>query len=81
MGYDTLTAIRSGVLWGLLGEIKSYINDLKLSHPNLMVFITGGDGKVLNSYLDDDSIIYYEHLAAEGLNRIYLYNQANENCK
>ena len=47
--------------------------------PNLMVFITGGDGKLLHSHLADDSIIFYENLAAEGLNRIQLYNQANEN--
>lgn len=79
VGYDTETAIRSGVILGLLGEIKGYISDLKLSHPNLMVFITGGDGKLLHQQLGDESIIYYEHLAAEGLNRIYLYNQANEN--
>ena len=67
------------VLLGLLGEIRCYIHDLKLSHPNLMVFITGGDGRLLHQRLDDDSIIYYEHLAAEGLNRILLYNQTNEN--
>lgn len=79
VGYDTQTAIRSGVLLGILGEVKSYIADLKLSHPNLMVFLTGGDGKMLHSRLNDDSIIYYEHLAAEGLNRIYLYNQTHEN--
>ena len=79
VGYDTETAIRSGVVLGLLGEIKCYISDLKLSHPNLMVFITGGDGKLLHSHLADDSIIFYENLAAEGLNRIQLYNQANEN--
>ena len=79
VGYDTETAIRSGVLLGLLGEVKSYIADLKLSHPNLMVFITGGDGKLLHTQLGDENIIYYEHLAAEGLNRIYLYNKANEN--
>ena len=79
VGYDTETAIRSGVLLGLLGEIKSYITDLRLSHPNLMVFITGGDGRLLHQRLADESIIYYEHLAAEGLNRIYRYNQANEN--
>ena len=79
VGYDTETAIRSGVLLGLLGEIKSYIADLKLSHPNLMVFFTGGDGKRLHGLLGDENIIYHEHLAAEGLNRIYLYNQANEN--
>jgi len=79
VGYDTDTAIRSGVMLGLLGEIKNYIADLKLSHPNLMVFMTGGDGKLLHSRLDDKEIIYSEHLAAEGLNRILLYNQANEN--
>ena len=79
VGFDTLTAIRSGVMLGLLGEIKSYIADLKLSHPNLMVFITGGDGKLLHSRLGNKDYIYYEHLAAEGLNRIHLYNKTNEN--
>lgn len=79
VGYDTETAIRSGVLHGVIGEIKSYIADLKLSHTNLMTFITGGDGRLLHQRLADESIIYYEHLAAEGLNRIFLYNQANEN--
>lgn len=78
VGYDTTTAIRSGVILGMLGEIKNYIADLRLSHTNLMVFITGGDGKLLHSRLEDDNIIYYEHLAAEGLNRIQLYNQTNE---
>jgi len=77
VGYDTLTAIRSGVVLGLLGEVKCYMADLKLSHPNLMVFITGGDGKLLHQLLGDKDIIYYEHLAAEGLNRIYLYNVSN----
>ena len=79
VGYDTETAIRSGVLLGLLGEVKSYIADIRLSHHNLMVFITGGDGRLLHNRLADKNIIYSEHLAAEGLNRILLYNQANEN--
>ena len=79
VGYNTDTAIRSGVMLGLLGEVRSYIADLKLSHPNMMVFITGGDGKWLYTNLNDKNIIYSEHLAAEGLNRILLYNQVNEN--
>lgn len=79
VGYDTETAIRSGVMLGLLGEVRSYIADLKLSHPTLMVFITGGDGKWLHTQLGDKDYIYSEHLAAEGLNRILLYNQANGN--
>ena len=79
VGYDTETAIRSGVMLGLLGEIKSYIADMRLSHSNLMVFLTGGDGRTLHALLEDKRIIYSEHLAAEGLNRILLYNQVNEN--
>lgn len=79
VGYDTETAIRSGVMVGMLGEVRSYIAELKLTHPHLMVFITGGDGKWLHSQLADNQIIYSEHLAAEGLNRILLYNQANGN--
>ena len=79
VGYDTETAIRSGVMLGLIGEIRNYIADLKCSHPNLKVFITGGDGKLLHDRLAGEQIIYNEHLAAEGLNRIHLYNQGNEN--
>ena len=79
MGYDTLTAIRSGVMLGLLGEIRSCIATLRQSHPGLTVFLTGGDGKLLHSRLCEEGIIYQEHLAAEGLNRIYLYNERNEN--
>ena len=79
MGYDTLTAIRSGVMLGLLGEIRSCIATLRQSHPGLTVFLTGGDGKLLHSRLSEEGIIYQEHLAAEGLNRIYLYNERNEN--
>lgn len=78
MGYDTETAIRSGVLLGLLGEVKNHIADLRLSHPGMKVFLTGGDGLLLFDRLDVEDIVYNEYLAAEGLNRILLYNQANE---
>ena len=79
MGYDTQTAIRSGVLLGLLGEIRSCIAALRMSYPALTVFLTGGDGSLLHSRLVEEGTIYQEHLAAEGLNRIYLYNERNEN--
>ena len=80
VGYDTPTAVRSGVVLGLLGEVRSYITALGHEHPRLEVFLTGGDGKWLHGRLQDVAANYYEHLAAEGLNRIYLYNQANGNC-
>jgi len=76
VGYDTLTAIRSGVVRGLLGEIRSYIADVRLSHPCLTVFLTGGDCAYLHKLLTDcGDMIVNEHLAADGLNQIYLYNQ------
>ena len=78
VGYDTETAIRSGVVLGLLGEIRSHIADIRLSHPNLLVFVTGGDGQLLRINLKSD-FIYLENLLAEGLNRIFLYNENNEN--
>lgn len=78
VGYDTTTAIRSGVMLGLLGEIRSYMDEIMRAHPRLVVYITGGDGKLLHARLGMEDVIYYEHLAALGLNRIYLYNEANE---
>ena len=81
VGYDTATAIRSGVLRGVLGEVRDYVAVLRDRHPRLRVFLAGGDGKWLNDRLQGmECADYYEHLAAEGLNRIYLYNQANGNC-
>ena len=80
VGYDTQTAIRSGVLLGVLGEVCDYIATLGKSHPRLRVFLAGGDGKWLNDHLGGLKADYYENLAAEGLNRIHLYNQANGNC-
>ena len=77
MGYDTDTAIRSGVLLGLIGEIKGFITLVRDKHPNLSVFLTGGDARLLLPHLQDQAVNYQEHLAAEGLNRIYSYNQAN----
>ena len=79
VGYDTETAIRSGVLLGLAGEVKQYIAELRCTRPDLTVFLTGGDSALLLPLLGDGRIIHTEHFAAEGLNRILLYNQANEN--
>jgi type III pantothenate kinase len=79
VGYDTETAIRSGVLLGLVGEVKNYIAELRSTRPALTVFLTGGDAPLLLNHLDDTAIIHNQHLSATGLNHILLYNQANEN--
>lgn len=77
IGYDTETAIRSGVMYGLIGEIQNYIALLQIEHSNLKVFLTGGDAQLLLPHLEHLGVEYHEHLAARGLNRIYLYNQEN----
>ncbi len=43
LGYDTQTAIRSGVILGLKHEIEGYITYFKAKYPQLLVFLTGGD--------------------------------------
>lgn len=80
VGYDTDTAIRSGVLRGIMGEARDFVATLRHEHPNLKVVVTGGDAPFIHSTLKDLGSEYIHDLAAEGLNRILLYNQANENC-
>lgn len=71
MGYDTETAIRSGVLNGICHEIDGYINEFKEKYGDVFVFLTGGDEKPLKKRIK--SCIFAEKfLVAKGLNRILL---------
>jgi type III pantothenate kinase len=73
MGYDTETAIRSGVLRGMKYEIEGYIRSMRAKYPNLLVFLTGGD-KINFDKTIISSIIADKYLVARGLNRILDYN-------
>ncbi|MDR2628341.1 MAG: type III pantothenate kinase, partial [Dysgonamonadaceae bacterium] len=42
IGYDTETAIRTGVVKGMIYEMDAYITEYKLKYPGLFVFLTGG---------------------------------------
>jgi len=77
VGYDTETAIRSGVVLGLCNEIEHYIQDLRLSHPDMLVLLTGGDGKFLKPLLHSEVLLLTD-LLSHGLNRIFLYNEQYE---
>lgn len=72
-GYDTETAIRSGVVQGMTFEISGYIDKLKESNPNLLVFLTGGDTFYFDRMLKR-AIFADEFLVIKGLNRILNYN-------
>ena len=72
-GYDTETAIRTGVIKGMEFEITGYITQMQKKYPNLLVFLTGGDKFSFDSNLK--SIIFADRfLVLKGLNRILNYN-------
>ena len=71
MGYDTETAIRSGVINGICHEIEGYINEFKQKYCDVLVFLTGGDEKPLKNRIKS-CIFADKYLVAKGLKRILL---------
>ena len=69
MGYDTETAIRSGVINGIKYEIEGYISEISKKYPSLLIFLTGGDEKILINSIKN-RIFADEFLVLKGLNRI-----------
>ncbi len=71
LGYDTETAIRSGVISGVCHEIEGYIKDFQEKYGNVLVFLTGGDENSLKNSIKS-RIFADKYLVAKGLNRILL---------
>ena len=74
MGYDTETAIRSGVTQSIKYEIDGYITTMRNKYPSLVVYITGG-GCLKHQYTESNFIFTEDHMVAEGLNIILQYNK------
>lgn len=74
LGYDTETAIRSGVLNGIRHELNGYIEDLAAVYPSLLVFLTGGDAEFFDIKAKS-SIFAVPDLVLRGLARIVEYNE------
>lgn len=73
VGYDTQTAIRSGVVRGVVAEIEGYISEFLIKYGDLTVFITGGDSTFLVKQIKS-CIFEDENLLMKGLNRIIQHN-------
>lgn len=73
MGYDTETAIRAGVIHGVVYEIRSYIESFSTKYPDIEIVLTGGHAKYIESQLKK-SIFVDINLVLRGLNRILNYN-------
>ena len=73
IGYDTETAIRSGVIEGMRHEIEGYIRHFKEKYPKLLIFLTGGDYINFDSTIK--SIIFVDNfIVPRGLNCILAFN-------
>ena len=78
MGYNTETAIRSGVLRGMKYEIEGYIKSMRSKFPHLLVFLTGGDH--INFDTNIKNIIFTDkYIVPRGLNKILDYNEELRN--
>ncbi len=73
LGKNTYEAISSGVINGMLFEIDGYINLLKEKHPDLSIFLTGGDSFFFDNKVKN-SIFANQNLVSIGLNRIINHN-------
>ena len=75
VGYNTETAIRSGVLRGIALEIEGYAQMLRREKPELVLMVTGGKGASIQTFLDPNTPVVYEpHLVEIGLNAILNHN-------
>lgn len=73
MGYNTETAIRSGVLRGMKYEIEGYIKSMRSKFPRLQVFLTGGNR--INFDQDIRNLVFTDkYIVPRGLNKILDYN-------
>lgn len=76
IGTDTKSAIRAGVIQGIVYEMDGYINDLRIEYPELLVFLTGGHSFYFERRLKN-RIFADANLVLAGLNRILQYNVEN----
>ena len=77
LGNDTVSAILSGVMSGVMYECEGYIAKISKKVPDINVIITGGDHKLLYNQLKNStfvSLIDEEYLVLKGLNAILRYN-------
>lgn len=77
IGYDTETAMRSGAIRGVVGELQYYRHSLKSvvdSPAAIAVILTGGSADLILPYITSP-IINEPNLVLIGLNRILDYNE------
>lgn len=74
IGNTTITSMLSGVINGLIGEMKSFVSDSEKQYSDLKIVITGGDAKFFEKELKN-SIFADPNLVLIGLHEILKYNR------
>ncbi len=69
LGYDTETAIRTGVVRGIGYELQGCIRHWQKRYPGLRIFLTGGDRFAFSDAVRQN-LMTDSHLVARGLNRL-----------
>lgn len=79
-GIDTETAIRCGVVDGVVGEIMLALSKARESVGARQLVITGGDADIIRVALAANGVeaVTDRDVVARGLARIFHYNHANE---
>lgn len=74
IGKNTRESIASGVFNGWEAEIKGLIQAYKLTYPELVVYLCGGDARHFD-FDQKSNIFVLEHLTLEGILEIYRLNE------
>lgn len=73
IGQNTNEAIINGVQNGMIFEIESYLTNISIKYPQLVVLLTGGDSQFFDNKLKK-RIFVVSNLTLIGLNYILEYN-------
>ncbi|WP_338463006.1 pantothenate kinase [Synechococcus elongatus IITB7] len=68
---NTADAIASGVIYGLAGALRGFVEDWRSQHPQRPIYFTGGDGELLATLLADlPNLQAAPHLLLCGIDRL-----------
>lgn len=82
-GTDTITAIQSGVLQGVINEVEGFITQQNNKNNDLTVLITGGNATFLLKQLKNSifapQITHEPYLVLRGLNEVIAFEYVQKN--
>lgn len=83
LGHDTVTAIRSGAVRGLVYEIAGVFGRVREDWPDARLVLTGGDAPLLGRMLGDEGLAcsLMPSAVGVGLVRIFNFNNPETNYK